>query len=277
MSKTPALDRFERAIVSKFPGKCFFCNATTLPGTDYTALDHGKWIGVCAIHANSVVEQCKAFVVRIHAVAATLPQESIAAIDKLTETVPDEVLDGTATADDTLHAVSVLYAAVSIAEAGKPAPVRCNKFAAKCGSCKGKVAEFAGRIEKIDGKWTTFHLDGECVAKPVAVEPEKVVVPEGRYALRSDDGDVRFYRVEHGTVGSKWEGFVFVSAQASDVLYPIKNRNSRNAILDAIAADPQAAVILYGKELGVCGRCGTELTSEWRKQGIGPVCANKAW
>ena len=70
---------------------------------------------------------------------------------------------------------------------------------------------------------------------------------------------------------------MFVSAQASDDLFPIRNRDSRNAILTAIGADPQAALVLYGQELGVCGKCGKTLTSEYRKLGIGPVCINKAW
>jgi len=136
-----------------------------------------------------------------------------------------------------------------------------------------------GRIErKPNGAkgWLTFHLDGQCPTAGVAFEVVTATVPEGRYALSTDDG-VKFYRVEHGKAGSRWDGYVFVSAQASDALHPIRNRTHRQAVLDAIAVHPQAATVLYGQELGVCGRCGITLTSEYRLQGIGPVCGRKAW
>lgn len=92
------------------------------------------------------------------------------------------------------------------------------------------------------------------------------------YALRDDvEGTVRFYRVKRGYK----EGFYFVDVQASDDYYPIRNRAHREAILAAIAKDPQAALALYGQEVGACGRCGRTLTSEYRKLGIGPVCIDK--
>jgi len=125
------------------------------------------------------------------------------------------------------------------------------------------------------GGYATFHLDGDCVTTTTTVAPVATVA-EGRYAL-DIDGVVKFYRVEHGKAGGRWEGYVFVSALASDDLHPIRNRQHRDAILAAIAADPQAATVLYGKSLGVCGRCGATLTSEYRLQGIGPVCSTKAW
>lgn len=46
-----------------------------------------------------------------------------------------------------------------------------------------------------------------------------------------------------------------------------------------IAADPKAAMLRYGRELGECGHCGRTLTNdESRARGIGPVCARgKGW
>jgi hypothetical protein len=92
-----------------------------------------------------------------------------------------------------------------------------------------------------------------------------------RYALRDEDGTVKFYRVKPGYK----PGFFFVDVQASDDLYPIKNYGAKTAILARIANDPDAALALYGQELGSCGHCGRTLTSEYRKLGIGPVCINK--
>lgn len=91
------------------------------------------------------------------------------------------------------------------------------------------------------------------------------------YALRSEGGEVKFYRVRAG----RKEGFYFLDAQASDDYYPIKNRDAKKAILDAINADREAALALYGLELGRCGRCLRTLTSEYRKLGIGPICIDK--
>lgn len=112
-------------------------------------------------------------------------------------------------------------------------------------------------------------------AAPVAVAPvASQAVADGHYALVSADGTVKFYEVNSPTEG-KWAGRTFVAAQASDERHSIKNPAARSAILAAIAADPKAAMLRYGVELGRCGHCNRTLTSEWRKLGIGPVCARK--
>lgn len=103
--------------------------------------------------------------------------------------------------------------------------------------------------------------------------PRFADVPEGRYAIDGADGSTAFYRVDRPTEG-KWAGFTFVSAQASDDFWPVKNREAKAAILAAIARDPHASSVRYGRELGVCGVCGRTLTDEAsRAAGIGPVCA----
>ena len=263
-----ALNRFQRSMVSRRPDTCGFCGKATTPGTDFAVLNNGKWMGVCALHATSTVEQCKAMFLAIQTAAAGLDPAALTAIDEhcpadLAAVLADEA-DGVAT----VAAAIKLTDALAVARGFKPAPVavRSNKFAGKCGACGQQVVEQTGRIEKNDaGKWITFHLDGQCPTPDVAFEAVAPVrtaeVAEGRYALRDEDGTVKFYRVEHGKRGSRWEGYVFVSAQASDDLYPIRNREHRGAILNAIAVDPTEAVALYGRELGVCGRCGKTLTS----------------
>jgi hypothetical protein len=279
------LARFQKAIPSKYSGKlCFFCGTATQAGVDFAALDNGQWLTVCALHASSTVEQSKALIKLIQAEAVTygLTADDLAAVNQHAPANVGDVLAGTADEYDNVACAIKLTDALSVVRRHRPATaaaVRPNKFAAKCVTCGGKVAEGLGRIaQKACGKgWDTFHLDGQCPAPTAAAPVAAPTVAEGRYALTDDDGIVKFYRVEHGAKGGKWEGFVFVSAQASDDLFPIRNRASREAILAAIALDPQAATVLYGKELGVCGRCGITLTSEWRKQGIGPVCSTKAW
>lgn len=97
-------------------------------------------------------------------------------------------------------------------------------------------------------------------------------VPEGHYAIE-EEGELHFFKVDHGKTGSKWEGFVFLSIQASDEYHAIKNRDRKTAILAAIANDPKAALARYGHEIGRCGVCNRTLTDpESIAIGIGPVC-----
>jgi hypothetical protein len=116
-------------------------------------------------------------------------------------------------------------------------------------------------------------------AKAEAIVPgatdEEVVVPAGRYALRGEDGVVKFYRLDRPTQG-KWAGYTFLKVQASDDLYLIRNRAERDRIIAEIAKDTLAAEQLYGRELGKCSRCGRTLTDETsRAYGIGPDCRSK--
>lgn len=101
-------------------------------------------------------------------------------------------------------------------------------------------------------------------------------VPAGRYAVRNDEGVVKFYKVDRPTEG-RWKGYTFVAAQASDDLHPIRGRQAREAVLASIVkAGVEASMALYGRELGKCGHCGRTLTDEEsRAYGIGPVCRGK--
>lgn len=109
-------------------------------------------------------------------------------------------------------------------------------------------------------------------AAPQTISPAPVVtVADGRYAVE-EDGVLRFFKVKNGNRA----GFVFLDVQASDEWHSIRNLARIRAILALIAADPKTAMIRYGHELGVCGRCGRTLTDEEsRAAGIGPICASK--
>jgi len=46
--------------------------------------------------------------------------------------------------------------------------------------------------------------------------------------------------------------------------------------LQAVIADPKAAMVAYGKLTGTCGKCGRILEDEESvAAGIGPICAQK--
>lgn len=98
-----------------------------------------------------------------------------------------------------------------------------------------------------------------------------VQVEDGRYAVE-ENGALRFFKVKNG----RRPGFVFLDIQASDEWHSIRNLGRIQAVLALIAQDPHAAMVRYGHELGVCGRCGRTLTDEAsRAAGIGPICADK--
>jgi hypothetical protein len=107
-----------------------------------------------------------------------------------------------------------------------------------------------------------------------AVEPVRASAPEvepGRYALRGEDGVVRFYRVKESK-----QGRTYVMIQASDELHLVHWYRGGRDVVEAIAKDPAAAHELYGQELGHCWKCGRTLTDQTsRDLGIGPDCRSK--
>lgn len=141
-----------------------------------------------------------------------------------------------------------------------------------------------GMMSKADASdFITNYKD--CPRKPNATSssPWPDVKP-GRYALRTEDlvgrsdNNIRFFKVDRPEEG-RWAGFTFLTEGVGgghgdlDWRYPIKERETKKAILNAILKDPLSALRRYGMEVGHCGHCGRTLTNEEsRKFGIGPVC-----
>lgn len=126
----------------------------------------------------------------------------------------------------------------------------------------------------------TIYAPGGAGTVPAPALPD---VPEGRYAVFTNaDADraagetaLRFYKIDRPTEG-RWAGRVFVSVQASDDWFPIRNADTRRAILEAIAADVTGALRRYGTEIGSCGHCGRTLTDATsRAFGVGPICRGR--
>jgi hypothetical protein len=159
-------------------------------------------------------------------------------------------------------------------------------------------AELAAKTEKYiaeksaAGAWVSPGRDGDVSAwidkmiakvrelKATAVKPgpstgQAIGVANGRYAVEHQ-GVLKFFHIRNGKADTRWAGFVFVDVQASDEIYPIKNRATKAEVLALIAADPETAMNRYGQELGVCGDCGRTLTDETsRSIGRGPICRSK--
>lgn len=102
-------------------------------------------------------------------------------------------------------------------------------------------------------------------------EHTAVTVPEGRYAVDTEEGHLAFYRVvvhESGRVSV----YVF----ASDAQHKLPEQTAQSVLRKINSAGVQQALERFGRELGICGMCGRSLTdAESRAQGMGPVCAAK--
>lgn len=121
------------------------------------------------------------------------------------------------------------------------------------------------------------------------------VLPYGRThaAVDNDEGGVTFFvfdrpeELDRFKNPNRWHGWVFVRQHLgghSDFNDP-KVGSQRPGesyvgqwptLIDRVLADPMAAVVRYGTELGICGVCERDLTNEdSRAAGIGPVCAKR--
>lgn len=95
----------------------------------------------------------------------------------------------------------------------------------------------------------------------------------GYYALEMD-GSTHYFKVSRPKEGPH-KGKTFVEEQAGDAFHKMGWVRT-GQVLDAIAAAPEAAGLLYGQTIGRCYRCHRTLTdAESRAAGIGPDCAKK--
>lgn len=129
----------------------------------------------------------------------------------------------------------------------------------------------------------TAHKNAPRKALPAAAAPATVkaadeddLPPAGRYAVADPtDGVTKFFKLDRPIKG-QWAGYVFLKVQASDDLYPVRDRVKKALILAEIAKDVLGAEQAYGQLLGKCARCGRTLTDETsRAYGIGPECRKK--
>jgi hypothetical protein len=108
-------------------------------------------------------------------------------------------------------------------------------------------------------------------AKSVSATPTRPKIPEGRYAVDTDEGHLGFYRVR---VSDK--GFITVAVMASDEEHELPWRTALGVLRKIEVDTPLAALIRYGKEIHVCGVCGRTLTKQSsRDAGIGPICIDR--
>jgi len=117
--------------------------------------------------------------------------------------------------------------------------------------------------------------DGPAIDK--SREEIKHLAREGYFFIVDPtDGKEKFFHVKHGREDTRWKGYTFLEVQASDFLYPVKDKDHREAVFAEINKDPIKAMNEYGIRIGRCGVCGRTLTDrDSRLRGIGPICAAK--
>lgn len=189
---------------------------------------------------------------------------------------------------------------------GEAAPVRANKFGAKCVDCGVYVPEGAGNIQKNEAtkKWEVRHNQpcpeaGSTVAPTPDTLPERTFsVPDGRYTVVWDN-NYKTIRVQTQDVFATFmPGRVvlsFLSGPNNDRDYTsfahvdergnvrIWSKHQANATLREavkfLVGNPKAASQAYAIESNACSRCNRTLTVPASLHaGLGPECAKKvAW
>lgn len=93
----------------------------------------------------------------------------------------------------------------------------------------------------------------------------------GKYALKNeDDDDIRFYCIGGTRHRILWE----LTGAPGD--FKMQRIYRPEKILARIGADPLAAYVLFGLNVGTCGRCGSPLTKKHtRERGMGDTCYSK--
>lgn len=145
------------------------------------------------------------------------------------------------------------------------------------------------KVYKVDAKGISTLIDtlkplprvrNNQVAETAATaQGGEYAVPLGYYAIETEGvvadpvNTLNFYRVRtEEDPASRWHGFLFVDQIVSEERYPVKGA-ARARVLAAIAEDPQAAMLRYGRETVRCGHCRRRLTNDLSREiGIGPKC-----
>jgi hypothetical protein len=176
--------------------------------------------------------------------------------------------------------------------------VRVNKFAGRCEKCSGRVEAEQGTIRKAGSQWLVAHtVCPKVTAAPAApastptaeradVQTILTDVPGGRYALpcKTDSNDLDFWivtvnqgRVDPSKKGRKWVAR-FVGGAGKVVIARPEVMLVARLLAELTAGEREQAAMLFGQQVGSCGRCGRDLTDEHsRSVGLGPTCEGKAW
>lgn len=284
MSTPTGLARFQRSIVSKRDGTCAFCSVATHAGSDFAALDNGKWIAVCAVHAHSLTEQAKALLLSIQAEAQSfgLDADALAAVNQHAPTNIADVLAGQTTDFDTVAAITKLQDALGVVRTFKPVDPTIGKLQALLAGTTATAWErdFATSIitqlaqgrTLSDKQAATVNRILATAAQPVSNTPD-ACTPEhgGIYNVAGT-----FYLVKQSKGGNLYAMILASEPQHGCKLDWQYNPGGVKVIRRSgrpITAEEAAHL---GHVTSFCCFCSLELTDDRSTDvGYGPVCATK--
>ena len=153
----------------------------------------------------------------------------------------------------------------------------------KCGNCKQDGMTVEHVRECYSNRFTSVATAtvGDSVVKyaenfkPMAFMKD---LPASKYALDTPEG-MKFYEIQIGKPGTKWDGYRFVShlvgAPGDWMKYPVKGQ-ARTELLAEISVDAREAAVRFSLNFTVCAVCGSPLSDpESMARGLGPVCAER--
>lgn len=146
----------------------------------------------------------------------------------------------------------------------------------RCGHCK-QQHETVNEVRKCAG----LPARGATPTDPRERDPRRAEwnLPTGlrRYAIRSLTGnnDYDFFSVKRPEQG-KWKGWTFVERVIGGRPNSKVPNNQVYRILAEIEGNVELSSATFGRELGICSKCGLHLTdAESRAAGRGPECRAK--
>jgi hypothetical protein len=177
------------------------------------------------------------------------------------------------------------------------AGVRSN-FAAEMGSAiirygclTERQMETVQRLAKADAErdaqWAKERADREANAPAITVAKIEAAINTAiERGIKRPILRLASFKFSPAPVTGKNAGAIYVKSTGGEYLGKVQGgvfkrsfatcTEVTEAEIVAVAADPEAAAVAYGKRFGQCACCGKELTNaESIERGIGPVCATK--
>lgn len=146
------------------------------------------------------------------------------------------------------------------------------RTAAKRGTLSVGQAKGTMNCFRADVLRTIKSVQATPVAGPVA-EPTTAEVPDSRYALETEQGEVIFYQAT--TYRGRRYLKRLIGAPGDFVKYPIANAVERASVWAKIQANPARAAKLFSRKHTVCARCAAPLSDPCsRATGFGPDCSD---
>jgi hypothetical protein len=110
--------------------------------------------------------------------------------------------------------------------------------------------------------------------------PRILDIPPGRYAVPgAEPNDIHFFRAKDVKGGPEKDGGYRIMLRiAGPNEHALAGQVSRDAVKAIIRFGLGNAAVLYGRTIGRCSQCNTQITNRLsRELGIGPICGGRVY